>query len=274
MFKFIQTSSTGIVQTFGKFSRVAAPGLNFYIPFIQNICVVDNRLQQKNFQFEAFTADNVSTHLGIAVQFQVEPEDSEKAFFSMSDPYQQINAFIENVVRSEVPKITLLDLFKQQDNISNSVHNSLSDMMKKYGYKICNTLIVSVDPAFKVKEAMNQVYESEQLKIVAKNQADASYISQVRDAEADRDRKILQGQGISGQRLEILKGYEQGVDEMAQKLGITSKDVVDFVLSTQHLDAIERIGTSNNTKTIFLDHKPGSNHLSMRDEMLQANQVD
>ena len=271
MFRFIQTSTTGIVQTFGKFSGVAKPGLNFYIPIIQSITEVDNKLQQKTFRFEAFTADNVSTHLGIAVQFQVDPENSEKAFFSMYDPYEQINSFIENVVRAEVPKITLLDLFKQQDKISNSVYDSLSDMMEKYGYNIRNTLITTVDPDPKVKQAMNQVYESEQLKVVAKNQADARYISQVRDAEADRDRKILQGQGISGRRLEILKGYEQGVGEMAESLGITPKDVVDFVLSTQHLDAVERIGMSQNAKTLFLDHKPNSN---LRDQLLQANQVD
>ena len=66
-FKFIQTSSTGIVQTFGRFSRTAQPGLRFYFPFIQRLTPVNNRLQQKSISFRGVkTRDNVFTDLGIA----------------------------------------------------------------------------------------------------------------------------------------------------------------------------------------------------------------
>ena len=123
---------------------------------------------------------------------------------------------------------------------------------------------------------MNAIYANKRMKAAAKEEADANYIKKVRDAEADKDRKRLQGEGISEQRLAILKGYEQGVDDMAKKLGLTPTDIVDFVMKTQHLDTLEAIGRSNNAKTIFINHTPtglqSEDHF--RNSIIQANQVE
>ena len=265
-FRIIQTSETGILQTFGKFTRTLGPGIRFKIPFIQNISKVSNKLKQDTFKVEIKTKDNCFTKISLAVQYKIEPENTEKAFFSLANPTEQIEAYIENVVRSRAPTMNLDELFESQNDICNQVSNSLHDRMTSYGFSIINTLVTEIDPSSDVKMAMNKINASERLKHAAKNEADANYITKVRDAEADRDRKKLQGEGISMQRLEILKGYEVGIDKMAVKLGLTSKDIIDFVMKTQHLDTLEQIGKSPNTKTLFLDHNaqgmPGNNTIS------------
>jgi len=111
------------------------------------------------------------------------------------------------------------------------------------------------------------------MKHAAKNEAEADYIRRVKEAEADRDRKILQGEGISGQRLAILKGYEQGVDDMVKATGLTSREIVKFVLETQRFDMLENIGSSSNAKTVFLNHQAESLGGQLRDATLQANEV-
>jgi regulator of protease activity HflC (stomatin/prohibitin superfamily) len=256
MFRFIDSATSGVVQTFGKFTRVAAPGLSFYIPFIQSVTPVSNRLRQEEFSFEVKTKDDVFATLAIKVQYLVKPENSSKAFFSLEDPASQIYAYIENVVRSRAPHLTLNDLYQEQDTIESSVSEKLSGRMEEHGYTIANTLITAIDPAAKVKAAMNTIYESERLKVAAQNTADALYIKEVRHAEADSERKRLQGEGISKQRLAILKGYETGINGMADGLGLTPLDVVNFVMKTQHLDMLESIGRSENAKTVFLSHQP------------------
>jgi regulator of protease activity HflC (stomatin/prohibitin superfamily) len=256
MLKFVPTATTGIVQSFGRFTGVATAGLNFYIPVVQRISLVDNRLQQEAFSFEVKTSDDVFTTVEIKVQYRIRPENSERAFFSLEKPKQQIDAYIENVVRAKAPSMTLNMLYQEQNAICESVSEKLSGCMEQYGYTIENTLITSIDPAPKVKAAMNAIYESERLKVAAKNEADAHYIKEVRQAEADKERKRLQGEGISEQRQAIIAGYEHGVNGMASSLGISSAAVVDFVLKTQHLDTMEAIGRSPNTKTIFLSHQP------------------
>ncbi len=273
-FRFIQTATTGIVQTFGKSTRTVGPGLRFFIPFIQKVTPISNRLQQDAFTFEVKTKDNVFTKLGLAIQYRIEPQNTEKAFFSLEDPNKQIDSYIENVVRAKVPKMRLDELFESQDDICTDVLTCLSYKMRTHGYSIENTLVTEIDPASDVKDAMNKINATERLKEAAKNEADANYIRVVKQAEADRDRKRLQGEGISQQRLAILSGYEKGIANMSGHLQLTSKDIIDFVMRTQHLDTIEAIGRSDNTKTIFVNHTPEGIETKLKDSFIQAKEVD
>ena len=264
MFRFIKTANTGVKQHFGKFIGLCEPGLNFYIPIVQKISIVSNMVQHKDFIFKVKTKDDVFTDLHIGVQIQIKSEDTEKAFFKLNDPDSQIDSYVQNVVRSQAPKMTLDQLFESQGDIADSVSQHLEERMSEYGYTIIDTLVNNIVPDREVADAMNKINASERLKKAAKNEADANYIREVRHAEADRDRKILQGEGISGQRLAILKGYENGIEEMAEGLGLTPKDIIDFVMKTQHLDTLESIGKSANTKTIFMSHQPTSSERLMQ----------
>ena len=269
---FINTATTGIRERFGRFVNLAKPGFNIYIPFIEKITPVCNRLKQDNFKFEVKTKDNVFTRLNIAVQYKIEDQNSESAFYSLQNPKQQINSYIENVVRAQVPKMNLDDLFESQDTISQSVSNRLAKNMKRYGYTIESTLVKEIEPNSEVKEAMNRINASERLKHAMKNEADAYYIKNIRQAEADRDRKKLQGEGISLQRLAIMNGYQESVENMSKSFGLSPKDIVDFVIKTQHLDTMEIIGKSQNAKTIFYSHDP--DNFNLRNKLIEAKETD
>ena len=268
-FKFINTSTIGIKTTFGKFTKTVPAGLAWYIPIVQSIHPVSTRVKQENFKFNVKTKDNNITGLQLAVQYKIDPDDVEKAFFSLSSPIQQISSYIENNVRSTVPKLTLDELFESQNTIGESVSNDLKHKMADYGYTIVNTLITSIDPSKEVVEAMNRINASSRLKEAAKNEAEANYIKEVKQAEADRDRKRLQGEGISLQRAAIIKGYETGVSNLSEKFGLSPKDIITFVLSTQNLDMLESIGKSENTKVLFLNH----NENKLRDIFMQSNEA-
>jgi len=267
MAKFIKTATTGVCQTFGRYTGTVRPGLRLYLPGIQRITPVSNRLTQDAFAFEVKTKDNVFAKIGLAVQYKIQEEDTEKAFFSLENPREQIDAYVENVVRARVPKMNLDDLFESQDDICKSVQSELSGKMREHGFTIENTLVTEINPNAEVKDAMNKINASNRLKEAAKNEADARYIAKVRDAEADRDRKRLDGEGIAQQREAIFKGYQKGVKDMAENLGVSSMDVKDFLLKMQHLDTMNSIGRSPNTKTIFVGHDTNA---SMRNTMLEA----
>lgn len=273
-FKFIPTSCTGIKQTFGKFTGMLGSGLNFYIPIIQSIKLVSNRLEQNTFNFQVKTSDNVFTNLGIAVQHRIKPENSEKAFFSLDKPYGQINSYIENTIRAKVPKMELDELFQSQDTICHEVSATLKEKMEEYGFTIESTLITDIEPSKEVKDAMNQINASKRLKEAAQNNADADYITAIRKAEADKDRKRLQGEGISQQRCAILKGYEEGIDNMANKFGLSATDIINFVKVTQHLDTISEISKSPNTKTIFINHDPNHTNSNLSKNIMEATEAN
>lgn len=253
MFRFIPTASTGVKQTFGKFSKLASPGINFYIPFLQSITEVSNRVQQNTITLERVkTLDNVFASVEIALQTQIEKANVERAFFSLSDPREQTTTFVENVVRAKVPEMTLDDLFAQQDTVGNTIQSELGQKLSDYGITLVSSQVKNITPDYSVARAMNEINRTERLKIAAKNEADAEYIRSVRQAEADRDRKRLQGEGVAQQRMAILQGYEESIGGMADALDISHSEVLEFVKLTQTLDTYQTIGSTSNTKTIFL----------------------
>ena len=253
MFRIIPTSYTGIKTTFGKFSKLCLPGINFYIPYIQSIVPISNKLKNKDFLLDVRTKDNVFVQLDLAVQYKIHHRNSANAYYSMENPENQIEAYVENTVRSTVPSLDLEELFSSQEHISGSVLTNLKQKMDECGYTIENILVTDIIPDKKVIDSMNKIKISERLKEAAKNDADSYYIESVRKAEADSERKRLQGEGISKQRLAILNGYEQSITKLSSKLGIQNRDLIEFVVQTQYMDTIEAIGKSNNTKTIFVN---------------------
>jgi len=253
MFRFVNTSTTGIVQTFGKFSRSCGPGLRFYVPILQKFNIVSNRIHQLDSNIEIKTKDNVFVRLELAIQYQIKPDNSAKAYFSLHHPKSQINAYVENTVRSQVPKMDLDQLFESHSEISEQVNRFVNEKMKDFGYDIVNTLVVDITPASEVKGAMNKINASQRLKEAAKNEAEAAYIRDVRQAEADRDRKRLQGEGVSLQRQAVIQGYEGGIQKMSDSLNLSSREVSDLVLRVQYMDMMEMIGKSNNAKVVYLD---------------------
>ena len=269
MFRIIPTSCTGVRQTFGKLSSLCKPGLNFYIPIIQKIDLVSNRLTQEDVRFTVKTKDNVFTKLGLAVQYKITPEESGKAFFSLDEPELQIKSYIENVVRAQVPTLKLDELFESQDEISLKVNDTLHEKMFEHGYTIVNTLVTEIHPSTEVEQSMNKINATARLKEAAKNEADANYIMEVRQAEADKDRKRLQGEGISQQRLAIIGGYEEGLSILRKKSNLSAEDILNFVTKIQELDTMESLGKSPNCKVLFF---PKTSE-DITESMTKANEV-
>lgn len=254
MFKFIGTANTGILASFGKFKNIRKPGLSFYIPGVQQIHVVSNMLREQIYTFEVKTKDNVFANLVIAIQYRVKEENSATYYYSMDKPQEQMGSYIENIIRVTVPTITLDEFFESQNEISQNIIINVSNKMEQNGITIENTLIKNIDPDAEVKKSMNKINAAKRMRVVAIEEAETEYIKKVRESEADRDRKILQGQGIAGQRKAILDGYNDSVESMSTSLGVSAADIIQFVLKTQHLDMLEIIGKSTNAKTIFVDH--------------------
>ena len=279
---FVQTGTTAVVETFGKYTKTVEPGLTFYIPFIQSVSAVSNMTNQATYEFETKTKDNIFTVLTVAAQVRVAPEDTVKALYTLSDAASQIHSYLDSEIRAQVSRRELDTLFSEQEEISHSVFQdtfdangnitkeSVATRLKKAGFTVERVLIRQIEPDRKVKESMNAINASLRMRDAAHNQAEAKYITEIRQAEADRDRMRLQGEGIAQQRAAIMKGYEEGVGTMTERFGLTPQEIIDFVLKTQHLDAVQQIAQSPNAKTIFTDHAP---RISIKDSFMQAQEA-
>jgi regulator of protease activity HflC (stomatin/prohibitin superfamily) len=274
----VQQQSAAIVQRFGKFVRVANPGLNMKLPLIENVTGrVNLRVQQLDVRVETKTEDNVFLHVVVSVQFHVLSDKVYEAFYRLADPHTQMSAFVFDVVRARVPRIKLDDVFEKKDEIADAVKNELSHVMYDFGYGIVKALVTDIEPDLKVKEAMNEINAAQRLRIAATEKGEAERILRVKSAEAEAQSKALQGRGIADQRRAIVEGLRESVDEFQRSVpGTSAQDVMNLVLMTQYFDTLKEIGATARSNTILIPHSPGSlgdlTH-QMRDAMISADLV-
>jgi regulator of protease activity HflC (stomatin/prohibitin superfamily) len=273
----VEQNSVAIIETFGKFSRVARAGLQFKIPFVQRIAGrLSLRVTQLNIQAETKTEDNVFVHMIVSVQYFVIEEKVFDAFYKLSDPEKQINSYVFDVIRARVPKIKLDDLFEKKDEIALAVKEELNETMNSFGFQILNALVTDIEPTAKVKDAMNEINAAQRLRVAASEKGEADRILKVKAAQAEAEAKALQGKGIADQRKAIIEGLKDSVEDFKNVVSeASSQDVMNLVLMTQYFDTLKEIGQTSSTKTIYLPHTPaGMTEISeqIRNAILVGNE--
>ncbi|MET6989514.1 SPFH domain-containing protein [Sediminicola arcticus] len=245
-----------IIERFGKFQSIRTSGLQMKLPLIDRIAArMGLKIQQLDVIVETKTLDDVFVKLKISVQYVVLKEKVYEAFYQLEYPHDQITSYVFDVVRAEVPKMKLDDVFVKKDDIAIAVKTELQDAMLDYGYDIIKTLVTDIDPDAQVKEAMNRINASEREKIAAQFEGDAARILIVEKAKAEAESKRLQGQGIADQRREIARGLEESV-EVLNKVGINSQEASALIVVTQHYDTLQSIGEATNSNLILLPNSP------------------
>ena len=272
----VKQQTAAIIERFGRFLVIRKPGLHIKIPFIDRIA---GRLSLKILQLDVIvetkTKDDVFVKLKVSVQYKVLPEKVYDAFYKLDYPQDQITSYVFDVVRAEVPKIKLDDVFEKKDDIANAVKGELNDAMINYGYDIIKALVTDIDPDQQVKEAMNRINAAEREKVAAQYEGDAARILIVEKAKAEAESKRLQGQGIADQRREIARGLEESVDVL-NNVGINSQEASALIVVTQHYDTLQSIGEETNSNLILLPNSPqaGSDMLNnMVASFTASNQI-
>ncbi|WP_026714706.1 SPFH domain-containing protein [Flavobacterium daejeonense] len=252
----VKQQTAVIIERFGKFQSIRHSGLQLKIPLIDRIAGrVNLKIQQLDVIIETKTKDNVFVKLKVSVQFMVVKETVYDAFYKLEYPHDQITSYVFDVVRAEVPKLKLDDVFERKDDIAIAVKRELNEAMTTYGYTIINTLVTDIDPDIQVKNAMNRINAADREKTVAEFEAEASRIRIVAKAKAEAESKRLQGQGIADQRREIARGLVESVDVL-NGVGINSQEASALIVVTQHYDTLQAIGSDTNSNLILLPNSP------------------
>lgn len=272
----VKQQTAVVIERFGKFTSIRNSGLQLKIPIIDRIAGrVNLRIQQLDVLIETKTKDNVFIKMKVSVQFKVIQDKVYEAFYKLEYPHDQITAYVFDVVRAEVPKLILDDVFVRKDDIAIAVKRELNEAMTTYGYDIINTLVTDIDPDIQVKNAMNRINAADREKTAAEFESEAQRIRIVAKAKAEAESKKLQGQGIADQRREIARGLVESV-EVLNNVGINSQEASALIVVTQHYDTLQAIGADTNSNLILLPNSPqaGSDMLNnMVASFTASNQI-
>lgn len=273
----VKQQTIAIIERFGKFQSTRNPGLQLKIPLIDKVSGrVNLRVQQLDVIVETKTKDDVFVHLKISVQFLIRSGHVYDAFYKLQNPHEQITAFIFDVVRAEVPKMILDDVFEKKEEIALAIQRDLKEAMLDYGYDIIKALVTDIDPDENVKIAMNRINAAEREKIAAQHEGDAQRILIVERAKAEAESKRLQGRGIADQRREIARGLVESVDVL-NKAGINNQEASALIVVTQHYDTLQSIGSDSKSNLILLPNNPSAASSMLTDMitgMVSANKIN
>lgn len=256
----VQQQTVAIVERFGKFHKIYTSGLNMKIPLVDRIVSrVNLRLMQLDVEVETKTLDNVFVKIVSSVQYKVVPDRIYDSFYSLQDSREQILAYVFDVIRAQVPKLNLDDLFSKKDDIAVSVKSELQEVMHEFGFDIVKSLVTDINPDSKVKSAMNEINEAQRLRMAAFERAEAEKIVKIKHAEAESESMILHGNGIAGQRKVILDGLKSSLRHFQEDVtGTTAHDAMALILMSQYFDTLKEMTANGRMNSILLPHSPAA----------------
>lgn len=276
----IDQASIGIVERWGRFEKLASPGLHFLNPFLgQWIAgVLSTRIMSLDVRVETKTKDNVFVQLLCSIQYKIVKGNADDAFYELQNPREQIQAYVFDVVRAHVPRLTLDELFEQKNDVARSVLEELEKVMEAYGYNIEQILMVDIIPDPSVRKAMNEINAAQRLQLASVYKGEAEKVLQVKRAEAEAEAKYLGGVGVARQRQAITDGLRENILNFSHKVeGASAREVMDLIMVTQYFDTIKELGNSSKNTTVFIPHGPG--HVrditeQIRNGMLEASSAN
>ncbi len=264
----VKQATAAIVERLGKFHVVRQSGLHLKIPFIDQVAKRMNlRIQQLDVIIDTKTLDNVFIRMKVSVQYQVIAGQVADSFYRLENPENQITSYVFDVVRAEVPKLKLDDVFVRKDDVAIAVKGELQEAMQSYGYDIIKALVTDIDPDEQVKHAMNRINAAEREKTAAEYESEAQKIRIVAVAKAEAESKKLQGQGIADQRREIAAGLVESV-KMLNEANINAQEASALIVVTQHYDTLQAIGSTNKSSLVLLPNSPNSASTLLNDLMV------
>ena len=254
----VRQQTVVIIERFGKYQTTSGSGIHVRLPFgIDKIAArIQLRLLQSEIVVETKTKDNVFVTLNVATQYRVNEQNVTDAYYKLMRPEAQIKSYIEDALRSSVPKLTLDELVEKKDEIALEVQHQVAEEMSTYGYVIVKTLITKVEPDAEVKQSMNEINAAQRKRVAAQELANADKIKIVTAAEAEAEKDRLHGVGIAQQRKAIVDGLAESIQELKNaNVGMTEEQIMSILLTNQYLDTLNTFAAKGN-QTLFLPNHP------------------
>jgi regulator of protease activity HflC (stomatin/prohibitin superfamily) len=271
---------------FGKYRRILYPGLNFKIPFIEQVFkVISVQNRSIELEFQAITQDQANVYFKSMLLYSVINQDEATIinvaykFIDNQSLMQTIVRTVEGSIRSFVATKKQSEILSLRKEIVEYVKDQIDQVMEEWGYHLQDLQLNDITFDEAILKSMSQVVASNNLKAAAENEGQALLITKTKAAEAEgnaikiaanaeREAAQLRGQGVALFRQEVAKGMTDAAREMQQANLDTS-----VILFSMWTEAIKQFGEQSNGNVIFLDGSADNMQKTMQ-QMMSINKLD
>ena len=269
-----------VVVMFGKYQRIARPGLNMKIPILETVfrrVSIQNRSVE--LEFQAVTSDQANVYFKSMLLYSVQNSDEETVkkvafkFITDKDLMQALIRTIEGNIRSFVATKKQAEVLGLRREIVQYVKVEVDHSLEEWGYHLQDLQINDITFDKVILDSMSKVVASNNLKAAAENEGQALLITKTKSAEAEgnaikiaaeaeREAARLRGQGVALFRMEVAAGMTEAAEQMKQ--ANLDTNVILFSMWTEAIKNFAEYGKGN---VIFLDGSPDGMENTMRQIM-------
>jgi regulator of protease activity HflC (stomatin/prohibitin superfamily) len=262
----INQGTIGVITRLGKYAGIKRAGLNWKIPFIDQIfrrVSVQNRSVE--LEFQAVTVDQANVYFKSMLLYSVQNEQEETIqkvafkFISDKDLMQALIRTVEGSIRAFVSTKKQAEVLNVRRDIVENVKEQVDVALESWGYHLQDLQINDITFDEAIIASMSKVVASNNLKAAAENEGQALLITKTKAAEAEgnaikiaaeaeRMAAQLRGQGVALFREEVAKGMSQAASEMKQANLDTN-----VILFSMWVEAIKNFAEYGKGNVIFLD---------------------
>lgn len=254
--KIVKQNTVLVVEFLGKYRRTMTTGLNLKVPLLERIANTVS-MRQQNFVISGKypSADKVIVDVATNLIFEVDPagEGVQRFTYALLNARQSMEATIENSLRTYIAKETHEGILEKKEELALHIQTDLEKQFNEWGMIIKSFQITNVNFPLTITDAMSEVVASQQLRKAAENKGEAAKIQAVKEAEGEKERKRLQGEGIALEREAIAEGLRKSIETVQKTTNQSSSEILAILNLTQYLDTLKSIGVSQNSKVIFMD---------------------
>ena len=254
----VRQQHVAVIERLGRFHGFAGPGLHFRVPFVDRVFYIDLKTEDEHMTFDAKTSDNVTIELDVSIQYHVDSSNMEqheasgvyKSYYMLQDPVAQMQDYLADALRSQIPNRTLDEVFSEKDAIAHAIDEVVAHKMLEYGYVLVTTLITRIKLPLEVQESMNHIIASKNNLESATNDANAARAKTVIAAQAKAEAMAAEGKGIADQRIAIARGIKDSID-VIQGSNLTAEEANRLFEFTQWVDMMRGFAEKGSSSVVL-----------------------
>lgn len=231
--RIVNQGNQALVERLGRYHRKLRPGLTFVVPFLDAI-VFEESLRERLLDIpsqKAITADNVAIAADAVVYWKI--LDLERTYYEVEDIESAIRELVVTTLRSQLGKMQLEQTFASRDEITQALLDQLDEATEPWGAKVTRVEVQSITPPDAVLKSMQQQQAAE-----LRRQAT------VLEAAGDQEAKVKRAQGTV-ESLQLLSQVAQDHPN--------TQELLRFLIAQRYVAANQQIGTSANSRVLFMD---------------------
>src|SRR5438874_1474761 len=271
--KIVPQASVMLIERLGRFSKVAASGLNILMPFLDKpravywtntrgaVTSIDLREQYIDLPPQpVITRDNVTIHVDSVVYWQI--TDPVKAVYEMNDLVGGIVQLTITGMRAVMGDMDLDHTLSQRDQINAKLRIILDEATDKWGVKVTRVDVKNINPPEDVRVTMEKqmtaernrralVLQAEGERQAAITRAEGEKQAAVTRSEGEKQSNILQAEGLAQARLRQAEAEAQAIAQVAQAMA-QHGNPAQYLITTRYIESLRDMTKSNNAKVIFM----------------------